>query len=233
MKLSITPDEAWERSFWQNSQDKLSGFKPQHFSNTLYAACVLDLTIPETVKPLVQSTVTSNTEEDIRHLHAMYSAKDYLEAQGINLVFKENTPEKLRQSEDTRVSQLEKKTGFALAKVLQSMRPQTLLNAQHFIRSTASPVDFFIELCGDQGLVIQVDDPSHFLDNGTERQCVNGFTAFQTRQFQTHGYQVLCLPYDLLNKYGVYDIKHEHPPVPEALSAYLKEQLTPYLALAT
>ena len=194
---------------------------------------MLDLTIPEIVKPFVQPIVTRGTEADIRHLQAMYSARDYFEAQGINLVFNEDTPEKLRQSEDTRVSQLEEKTGFALAKVLQSMRPQTLLNAHHFMRATASTADFCIDACGEKGLVIQVDGPSHFLDKGTERQCVNGFTAFQTRQLQTHGYQVLRLPYDLLNKYGVASIHNESFPVPPALAAYLKEQLTPYLALAT
>ena len=113
------------------------------------------------------------------------------------------------------------------------MRPQTLLNAQHFIDATASPVDFFIESCGDQGLVIQVDGPYHFLDKGTERQCVKGFTAFQTRYFKKAGYQVLRLPYDLLNKYGVYDIEDENSPVPAELLAYLTEQLTPHLHLAT
>ena len=112
LKLKIPED--WQKAFWTQSKRQLRQFNPQDMINMLYAACVLDLKIPETVKPLVQSTVTSNTEEDIRHLHAMYSAKDYLEAQGINLVFKENTPEKLRQSEDTHVSQLEKKPGSPL-----------------------------------------------------------------------------------------------------------------------
>ena len=117
--------------------------------------------------------------------------------------------------------------------MLQDKCPQILLEAQLFIGDSASTSDFFIDACGDKGLVIQVDGPSHFLDQGTERQCVNGFTAFQTRQLQTHGYQVLRLPYDLLNKYGVYDIANDNSPVPQALAAYLKEQLAPYLPLAT
>ena len=227
--LSLTPPEDWQQAFWTKSQLTLRRFNPQDFSNTLYAACVLDLTIPETVKSFVRPIVTSDREEDIRHLHAMYSAKDYLKAQGINLVFKENTLEKLRKSEDTRVSRLEKKTGIALAKVLQDMCPQIPLKKQHFIGATASTADFFIDACGDKGLVIQVDGPSHFLDNGTERQCVEGFTAFQTHQLKKQGYQVLRLPYDLLKKYGVYRIQNEQPSVPEALVAYLKEQLTPHL----
>ena len=113
--------ENWQQAFWTQSQNQIRQFSPQHFSNTLYAACVLELKIPETAKPLVQSTVTGNTEADIRNLQAMYSAKDYLEAQGINLVFNEDTPEKIRQIESTSVSRLEKKTGLAQQRNVQTM----------------------------------------------------------------------------------------------------------------
>ena len=232
-QLSLTLPEDWQQAFWTQSQHQLSRFKPQERINTLYAACMLNLKIPETVKPLVQSIVTSDTEEDIRYLRTMYNASDYLEAQGINLVLKEETREKLWQSEHTGVSRLEKKTGIALTKVWQDQCPQIPLKEQHFIRATSSSVDFFIESCGDQGLVIQVDGPSHFLNKGTERQCVDGFTAFQTRQLQKQGYQVLRLPYDVLETCGVYSIKNKNSPVPQALASYLKEQLSPYIPAAT
>ena len=232
-KLSLTLPEDWQQAFWTESQHQLRRFNSQGISNTLYAACVLDLTIPATVQSLVQPIVTSDTKEDIRCLQAMYNASDYLEAQGIHPVFNEDTPEKLRQRASTETSQLEKETRVALAKVLQDMCPQIPLKAQHFIGATASTADFFIESCGDQGLVIQVDGPSHFLDKCTERQRVNGFTAFQTRQLQDKGYQVLRLPYDVLKRHGVINIQNENSPVPPALAAYLKEQLTPYLTLAT
>ena len=113
------------------------------------------------------------------------------------------------------------------------MCPQIPLKEQHFIRATSSSVNFFIESCGDQGLVIQVDGPSHFLNKGTERQCVDGFTAFQTRQLQKQGYQVLRLPYDVLETCGVYSIQNKNSPVPAKLAGYLKEQLSPHLPLAT
>ena len=47
MNLGITPDETWEGSFWQNSQEQFVGFNPQCFSNTLYAAANLSLTPPQ------------------------------------------------------------------------------------------------------------------------------------------------------------------------------------------
>lgn len=233
MKLSITPNATWQQAFWIQSQPKLSKFDPQIFSNTLYAACVLDLKLPEAFKSCVSLSLENDIEQDTKSLRVMYSTRDYLKAQGINFVFKQDTLTKLQKNEDNSMSNLEKKTGVALSKVLQDMYPQAQLEKQCFIDGSASTADFFIDACGDKGLVIQVDGPTHFLNKGTERQCVNGFTAFQTRQLQTQGYQVLRLPYDRLTRYGAYDIKDANIPVPAELYAYLKEQLSAYIPAAT
>ncbi|MGB0919671.1 MAG: RAP domain-containing protein, partial [Holosporaceae bacterium] len=205
-KLRIQPPQEWKQVFWAQSQATLSKFNPQSFSNTLYAACVLDLKLPEAFKSCVSLNLENDIEQDTTSLRVMYNTRDYLKAQGINLEFKQDTLAKLQKNEDTKISCLESKTGFALSKVLQDMCPHISLTEQRFIDGIASTADFFIDACGEKGLVIQVDGPTHFLNQGTERQCVNGFTAFQTRQLQTQGYQVLRLPYDLLETRDVYDI---------------------------
>ena len=47
MRLAITPDDAWMKTFWQQSQHQLNSFNARDLSNTLYAATQLSLHIPD------------------------------------------------------------------------------------------------------------------------------------------------------------------------------------------
>lgn len=234
--LIMPPPKDWLGQLWTEIQRTMHHFKAQELSNALYAACVLEIPVPGDLANCFASTLQSIMDQQmmqIMHFNALYNASDYLETQGIHLTFLPDLLTPLQQGNSHTASRFQQKTGVALSKVLQEMRPHTLLKEEQFVASTASSADFFINACGKKGLVIQVDGPSHFLNKGTRRQCVDGFTAFQTRRLQDKDYQVLRLPYDLLNRHGLADIEDENSPVPPALADYLKEQLTPYLSLAT
>ena len=228
--LIMPPPKDWLEQLWTEIHRTMHHFKAQELSNALYAACVLNAQVPGDLANSFASTLQSIMDQQMMqmmHFNALYNASNYLETQGVHLTFLPDLLAQLQQGDNHTASRFQQKTGVALSKVLKEMRPHILLKEEQFVAATASSVDFFIDACGEKGLVIQVDGPSHFLNKGTRRQCVDGFTAFQTRRLQDKGYQVLRLPYDLLNRHGVDDIENANSTVPKALAAYLKEQLTP------
>lgn len=233
--LSLDVPKGWQADFWKGCQAQLSRSTTQALAGTIYAACVLDLQLPHEIKALFSSELPHLIEHTHMGLGSLFSARDYLKRQEVDLVFPEDTLARLRCAADTSDSRIQKKVGWALLSVLKEVHAdsQVVLEEEHFIESSASAVDFFIAACGDKGLVIQVDGPSHFLNKGTRQQRINGTTAFQTRFLRKKGYQVLRLPYDLLNRHGVFDIDDTDSLVPAALAGYLTEQLTPYLTTAT
>ena len=235
-KLNLNVPFDWQELFWQYSGPILGDFNPQALGNTVYAACVLNLKLSDGVKAPLALCLQRHMSDNAILLQALFNANDYLKTQGIDLVFPQDTLAQLQQNEDLTVTTMQRKTGWALLEVLQkesALPANTVLAGERFIEATASSVDFFVKAFGPKGLIIQVDGPFHFLNKDTERQCVDGFTAFQTRCFKKAGYQVLRLPYDKLETFGVYEIKDDNSPVPPALSAYLKEQLSPHLTLTT
>lgn len=235
-RLDLDVPQDWQALFWQYSGPLLGEFNPQALSNTAYAACVLSLKLPDEVKEPLALRLQNHMSDHVMLLQALFNASDYLKAQGIDLIFSQDTFAQLQQHEEHTGTIIQRKTGWALLDVLQkecAFLPNVILEEEHLIEATASSVDFFVKAFGPKGLIIQVDGPFHFLNKGTRRQCVDGFTAFQTRRLEKQGYHVLRLPYDKLETFGVYEIENESTPASDELYAYLKEQLSLYLATVT